>query len=134
MLYGCGYLQGFLCGVPACIWCGSPPACGVQTIRFVGTEDLLEALLEIVGEEAVEERVGAGVEVGEDDDDEVDGLVGGWDDVNQVDRVGDEEGQPADHKHQHHHHHHARDLSLRPPPLRQACAHACRPHLKDGVR
>lgn len=123
-------MVGYLCQVPA--WCGSTPARGVRAIRLVGTQDLPEALLEVVGEEAVEERVGAGVEVGEDDD-EVDDFVGGWDDVNQVDRVGDEEGQPADQEHQHHHHHHARHLSLRPPPLRQACAHAGRPHLEDRV-
>lgn len=96
-----GYLQapGFLCRVLAYILCHSPLAYGVDAVWFVDTEDLLKALFEVVGEEAVEERVGAGVEVGEDDNDEVDGFVGRWDDVNQVDHVGDEEGQPADEKH-----------------------------------
>lgn len=108
------YLQalGFLCRVPACNVCHSPLVYGVDGVRFVDTKHLLKALFEIVGEEAIEERVGAGVEVGEDDDDEVHGFVGRWNDVNQVDHVDDEEGHPADQKHQHHDHHHARDLTL----------------------
>lgn len=108
------YLQAlcFLCRVPACVLSWSPLVYGFNTIWFVGTEDLLEALFEIFGEESIEEWIDAGVEVGEDDDDEVDSGVGHRDDVDQVDHVGDEEGQPADEKHQHHDHHHARDLTL----------------------
>lgn len=100
---------------------------GANAIWFVDAEHLLEALLEVVGEEAVEDRVGAGVDVGEDDQEEVD-CSGGFvlrDDVNQVDNVGSEEGQPAQHKHQHDDHHHARHLALRLTPLSQACTHTC---------
>lgn len=63
-------------------------------VGFVKAEHLLEALPE-VGEEAVEEGVGAGVDVGEDDQEEVQGGVGFGDDVDQVDNVCCEEGQPA---------------------------------------
>lgn len=90
----------------------SPLVCGADTVWFVDAQHLLEALLEVVGEEAVEEWVGTGVDVGEDDEGEVDGVVGLRDNVNQVDDVGSEEGQPAKHKHQHDDHHHACYLSL----------------------
>lgn len=66
----------------------------VVDVGLVEAEHLLEALPE-VGEETVEEGVGAGVDVGEDDQEEVQGLVGFGDDVNQVDNVCCEEGQPA---------------------------------------
>ena len=104
--------------------------CGANTIRSVDAEHLLEALLEVVGEEAVEERVGTGVDVGEDDQEEVDGGVVLGDDVDQVDDVGGEEGQPANHKHQHDDHHHARHLTLRLTPLSHACTRTRRPHLE----
>ena len=103
----------------------SPLVCGTDTVWFVDAQHLLEALLEVLREEAVEEGVGTGVDVGEDDEGEVDGVVGLGDDVDQVDDVGSEEGQPAKHKHQHDDHHHARYLSLRLSPLRHACTHAC---------
>lgn len=63
-------------------------------------EHLLEALLEVVREEAIEKWIGAGVDVGENDQEEVDcgsGVVF-RDGVNQVDNVGNEEGQPTNYK------------------------------------
>lgn len=103
-----------------------------EAVGFVDTENLLEALFEVVREEGVEERVGAGVDVGEDDQEEVDGR-GGFvlrDDVDQVDDVGGEEGKPTNHKHQHNDHHHAGHLTLRSTMLRPACTHTYRPHLE----
>lgn len=110
-----------------CLLSTSHLVCSANTIWFVDAEHLLEALLEVVREEAVEDWVGAGVDVGEDDQEEVD-CSGGFalrDDMNQVDNVGGEEGQPTKHKHQHDDHHHARHLALRLAPLCQACAHTC---------
>lgn len=73
-----------------------------------------ETLLQVVGQEAVEDRVGAGVGVGQDDGEEVDAGSGArlWDDDHQVDDVDDEEGQPAQHEHHHDHHHHPGHLTL----------------------
>lgn len=81
-----------------------------------------EALLQVVGQEAVEHRVGAGVGVRQDDGEEVDGGGGAGlrDDDDQVDHVDDEEGQPAEHEHHHDHHHHLRHLALRTPSLGEA--------------
>lgn len=75
----------------------------------------LETLLEVVRQEAVEDGVGAGVYVGEDDQDEVDcggDVVLGYC-INQVDDVGGKERQPTQDKHQHDDHHHASHLTLR---------------------
>lgn len=99
--------------------------CGANTIRFVDAEHFLEALLKIVREEGVEDWVGTGVDVGEDDQEEVQGGIVLRDDVNQVDNVGCEEWQPTNYKHQHDDHHHACHLTLRPPPPSQARTHTC---------
>lgn len=104
--------------------------CSADTIRFVDAEHLLEALLEVVWEEAIEDRVGTGVDVGEDDQGEVDGGVGLRYGVKQVDNVRSEERQPTNDEHQHDDHHHARHLALRLTALGPACTHACWPHLK----
>lgn len=88
--------------------------CSADAVWFVDAEHLLEALLEVVREEAIEDGVGTGVDVGEDDQEEVD-CSGGFvlrDDMNQVDNVGGEEGQPTKNKNQHDDHHHARHLTL----------------------
>lgn len=73
-----------------------------------------EALLEVVWQEAVEERVGTGVGVRQDDSEEVDasGGAGLRDDDHQIDHIDDEERQPAEHKDHHDHHHHARHFAL----------------------
>lgn len=78
------------------------------------TKHLLEALLEVLREEAIEDWVGARVDIGEDDQEEVDcsGDFALRDDINQVDDVGNEEGQPTKHEHQHDDHHHACHLTL----------------------
>lgn len=105
----------------------SPRVYSTDTIWFVETEHLLEALLEFVREEAIKDWVGAGVDIGEDDQEEVDcsgGIVLG-DDINQVDNICCEEGQPTKHKHQHDDHHHACHFTLRLTPLGQACPHTC---------
>lgn len=82
------------------------------TIWFVNAEHLLEALLEVVRQEAVEEWVGTGVDIGEYHQGEVHGgAVLGYD-VDQVDNVGSEEGQPTNDKHQHDDHYHASHLTL----------------------
>ena len=104
--------------------------CSADAIRFLDAEHLLEALLEVVWEEAIEHRVCTGVDVGEDDQGEVDGGVGLGYGVKQVDNVGSEERQPTNDKHQHDDHHHARHLALRLTALGPAHAHACWPHLK----
>ena len=87
---------------------------GVQPVPLVEAQHLPEALLEVVGQESVEKGICAGVDVGEDHDEEVedsaDAILG--DDVYQVDNVGDEERQPAHHKHHHDDHHHACHLAL----------------------
>lgn len=103
----------------------SPLVCSANTIWFVDAEHLLEALLEVLREEAIEEWVGTGVDISEDHQEEVDGGIVLRDDVNQVDNVGREEGQPANYKHQHDNHHHARHLTLRLTALSQACTHTC---------
>ena len=105
----------------------SDPACGAIIIWFVEAEHLLEALLEVVREEAIEDWVGTRVDVGEDDQEEVDssGGVVLRDDMNQVDNVGNEEGQPTKYKDQHDDHHHACHLALRLTPLSQAYTHTC---------
>jgi len=102
-------------------------ACSSNTIWFVDAEHFLEALPEVVREEGIEDWVGAGVDVGEDDQEEVDCHVDIVlrDDMNQVDNVGGEEGQPTKYKHQHNDHHHARHLPLRLAALSPACAHTC---------
>lgn len=82
------------------------------TIWFVDAEHLLEAFLEVVRQEAIEEWVGTGVDVGEYDQGEIDGgAVLGYD-VDQVDNVGSEERQPTKDKHQHDDHYHACHLTL----------------------
>lgn len=91
----------------------------------MAAEHLLKALLEVVRQEAVEKRVCAGVDIGENDQEGENcssGVVLG-DDVEQVDNVGNEEGKPANYKHQHDDHHHPCDFALRLPPPGQACAH-----------
>lgn len=110
---------------------GPRPIGGIHPVALVEAQHLPEALLEVVRQEAVQEGVGAGVDVGEDHDEEVeDGTDAGLrDDVDQVDHVGGEEGQPAHHKHHHDDHHHACHLALRLAPLGQARPHAGRPHL-----
>lgn len=76
--------------------------------------NLFEALLEVVRQKAVEQRVCTGVGVRQDDSEEVDPSSGTglWDDDHQVDHVDDEERQPAEHKHHHNHHHHPSHLTL----------------------
>lgn len=99
------------------LWCGLPifhVVCSAYTVWFVEAEHLLEALLEVVREETIEKGVGAGIDVGENDQEKVDGgsgIVLG-DDVHQVDNVGNEEGQPTNDKNQHDYHHHACHLAL----------------------
>lgn len=134
-----GYLSALhlsiLCVTPECenrivVFLGrvlstSPLVRSANTIWFVDAEHLLEALLEVVREEAIEEWVGTGVDVGEDDQEEVDGGIVLRDDDNQVDNVRREEGQPTKYKHQHDDHHHARHLTLRLTSLSQAYTHTC---------
>ena len=88
----------------------------------IGSKYLSEALLEVVRQEAIEQRVGAGVGVGQDDREEIDAGrdTGLRDDEHQVDHVDDEERQPAEHKHHHNHYHHPGYLPLRPPALGEA--------------
>lgn len=115
----------FIWSAPGCSLSTSPLLCCADTIWFVEAEHLLEALLEFVREEAIEDWVGTGVDVGEDDHQEVDcsGGIVFRDDMNQVDNVGCEEGQPTKHKHQYNDHHHSCHLTLRLTPLSQACSH-----------
>lgn len=95
-------------------WSTSHLACVPNSVWLLDAEHLLEALPEVVREEAVEDWVGAGVDIGEDDQEEVDGSIGIAlrDDMNQVDHVGSEEGQPTKYEHQHDDHHHACHLPL----------------------
>lgn len=84
-------------------------------LKAVGfSADLSEALLEVIRQKAVEQRVCTGVGVGQDDGEEVDpgSDTGLGDDDHQVDHVDDVERQPAEHEHHHDDHHHARHLSL----------------------
>ena len=93
-----------------------------HTVSLVDAEDFSEALLEVVGQEAVEQGIGAGVDVGEGDLEEVDPRhqAGLGDGGHLVHHVGDEEWEPAEHKHHNNDHHHARDLAFRAPAPRQA--------------
>lgn len=88
--------------------------CGANTIGFVEAEQLLEALLEVVREEAIEDWVGAGVDIGENDHGEVDcgGAFALRDDINQIHYVGGEERQPTNDEHQHDDYYHACHLAL----------------------
>lgn len=104
---------------------------GANTVWFVAAEDFLEALLEVVRQEAVEKWVRAGVDVGENNQEEEhsgSGVAFG-DDVKQVDDVGDEEGEPANDENHHDDHHHARHLPLWPAPPSPACSDTRWSHL-----
>lgn len=109
----------FTCVGPASETPSSLPRGGSASRREGGGPYPSETLLQVVRQEAVEDGVGAGVGVGQDDGEEVDAGSGArlWDDDHQVDDVDDEEGQPAEHKHHHDHHHHPGHLALRAPTL-----------------
>lgn len=100
-------------------------------VRLVETQDLPEALLEVVRQEAVEEWVGTGVDVGHDDQEEVDAGSDTvlWYDEDEVDYVGGEEGQPADDEDHHDDDHHAGDFAFRAASPGQARPGPGRLHL-----
>lgn len=82
-------------------------------------EDILEALLEVVRQEGIQDRVGAAVSIGEDHH-KVKHAFKGWGGTDgHRDRgdIEDVEGKPAENEHRHHYGHHPRDLLLRLFPL-----------------
>ena len=96
-------------------------------------EDILETLLEVVGQEGIEDRVGTAVGVGEDHH-EVKHAFEGWGGTDgHRDRgdVEDVEGEPAEDEDGHHNGHHAGDLLLRLLPLGGTHSDAGGLHLDD---
>lgn len=122
VIFGC---ENGLVVLLGCLLSSSHLLCSGNTIWFIDTEHLLEALLEVIREESIENWVGTGVDIGENDQGEVESVSSSvlGDDVNQVDNVGSEEGQPTKYKHQHDDHHHACHLALRFTALSATCTH-----------
>lgn len=91
----------------------------LHAIRLAHAQDLPEALLEVVGQEPVEQRIGTAVGVRQDDGEEVHpyhhAVLREYE--HQVYHVNDVERQPAEDEHHHDYHHHAGHLPLGAPAL-----------------
>lgn len=97
-------------------------------------EDILEALLEVVGQEGIEDRVGTAVSIGEDHH-KVKHAFKGWGGTDgHRDRrdIEDVEGEPAENEDGHHNGHHPGDLLLRLFPLGGTHSDSGGLHLDDN--
>lgn len=124
----CGFIQ------PGFVLLTVAPFPVVCAAHLDQAEDVLEALLEVVGQEGVQDWVGTAVSVGEDHHKVKHAFKrrGGTDGHRHGGDIEDVEGEPAENEDGHHDGHHPGDLLLRLFPLGGAHADPRGLHLDDN--